>query len=91
MMENVGELKCFSKHLKELLLKMNALVIYEDCPPPRSSQVAMKYLDPAFTSLSSAINEDLKNSSKWKYNSTAFIQLRYRLTHTCTHARTLKT
>ncbi|XP_070707053.1 alpha-N-acetylneuraminate alpha-2,8-sialyltransferase ST8SIA3 [Pempheris klunzingeri] len=40
------------------------------------SQLAMKYLDPAFSSLTSALSEDLQNSSKWSYNRTAFIQLK---------------
>ncbi|XP_051267947.1 sia-alpha-2,3-Gal-beta-1,4-GlcNAc-R:alpha 2,8-sialyltransferase isoform X1 [Dicentrarchus labrax] len=48
--------------------------------PPRkpdlSSQLAMKYLDPAFTPLTNSLSEDLQNSSKWNYNSTAFIQLK---------------
>ncbi|XP_040915041.1 sia-alpha-2,3-Gal-beta-1,4-GlcNAc-R:alpha 2,8-sialyltransferase isoform X1 [Toxotes jaculatrix] len=41
-----------------------------------NSQLAMKYLDPAFTPLTNALSEDLQNSSKWRYNSTAFIQQR---------------
>uniref|UniRef100_A0A3P8Q7P3 ST8 alpha-N-acetyl-neuraminide alpha-2,8-sialyltransferase 3 n=1 Tax=Astatotilapia calliptera TaxID=8154 RepID=A0A3P8Q7P3_ASTCA len=40
------------------------------------SQLAMKYLDPAFTSLTNALSEDLQNSSKWRHNSTAFNQQR---------------
>ncbi|KAG7221194.1 hypothetical protein INR49_017481 [Caranx melampygus] len=48
--------------------------------PPRkpdlSSQLAMKYLDPAFIPLTNALSEDLQNSSKWRYNSTAFMQQR---------------
>ncbi|XP_035523398.1 sia-alpha-2,3-Gal-beta-1,4-GlcNAc-R:alpha 2,8-sialyltransferase [Morone saxatilis] len=40
------------------------------------SQLAMKYLDPAFTPLTNSLSEDLQNSSKWSYNSTAFIQLK---------------
>ncbi|XP_051267948.1 sia-alpha-2,3-Gal-beta-1,4-GlcNAc-R:alpha 2,8-sialyltransferase isoform X2 [Dicentrarchus labrax] len=40
------------------------------------SQLAMKYLDPAFTPLTNSLSEDLQNSSKWNYNSTAFIQLK---------------
>ncbi|XP_033503364.1 alpha-N-acetylneuraminate alpha-2,8-sialyltransferase ST8SIA3 isoform X1 [Epinephelus lanceolatus] len=48
--------------------------------PPRkpdlSSQLALKYLDPAFTPLTNSLSEDLQNSSKWTYNHTAFIQLK---------------
>ncbi|XP_061589532.1 sia-alpha-2,3-Gal-beta-1,4-GlcNAc-R:alpha 2,8-sialyltransferase isoform X1 [Cololabis saira] len=48
--------------------------------PPRkpdlSSPLAMKYLDPAFTPLASALSDDMQNSSKWRYNSSAFTQLR---------------
>nr|XP_061800692.1 sia-alpha-2,3-Gal-beta-1,4-GlcNAc-R:alpha 2,8-sialyltransferase-like isoform X1 [Nerophis lumbriciformis] len=40
------------------------------------SQLALKYLDPFFTTRTNAPIEDLKNSSKWRYNSTAFIQQR---------------
>ncbi|XP_029566379.1 alpha-N-acetylneuraminate alpha-2,8-sialyltransferase ST8SIA3 isoform X3 [Salmo trutta] len=37
------------------------------------SQLAMKYLDPAFTPLTKALNEGLQeNASKWRYNRTAF-------------------
>lgn len=41
-----------------------------------SSQLALKYLDPVFTPLTSSLSEDLQNASKWNHNSTAFIQLR---------------
>ncbi|KAF1377223.1 hypothetical protein PFLUV_G00198430 [Perca fluviatilis] len=48
--------------------------------PPRkpdlSSQLALKYLDPAFTPLTNALSEDMQNSSKWTYNSSAFLQLK---------------
>ncbi|XP_061589533.1 sia-alpha-2,3-Gal-beta-1,4-GlcNAc-R:alpha 2,8-sialyltransferase isoform X2 [Cololabis saira] len=40
------------------------------------SPLAMKYLDPAFTPLASALSDDMQNSSKWRYNSSAFTQLR---------------
>lgn len=53
------------------------------CSPLRSSQLAMKYLDPAFTSLTNALSEDLQNSSKWRHNSTAFNQQR-----SVTHSQT---
>lgn len=36
----------------------------------------MKYLDPVFTPLSSALSEDLQNASKWSHNSSAFTQLK---------------
>ncbi|XP_037608503.1 sia-alpha-2,3-Gal-beta-1,4-GlcNAc-R:alpha 2,8-sialyltransferase isoform X1 [Sebastes umbrosus] len=48
--------------------------------PPRkpdlSSQLALKYLDPAFTPLTNSLSEDIQNSSKWTYNSSAFIRLK---------------
>ncbi|XP_038845558.1 sia-alpha-2,3-Gal-beta-1,4-GlcNAc-R:alpha 2,8-sialyltransferase-like [Salvelinus namaycush] len=41
------------------------------------SQLAMKYLDPAFTPLTRALNEILReNTSKWRYNRTAFTEHR---------------
>ncbi|KAK6316485.1 sia-alpha-2,3-Gal-beta-1,4-GlcNAc-R:alpha 2,8-sialyltransferase [Coregonus clupeaformis] len=41
------------------------------------SQLAMKYLDPAFTPLTKALNEGLQeNASKWRYNRTAFTEQR---------------
>ncbi|XP_031133420.1 sia-alpha-2,3-Gal-beta-1,4-GlcNAc-R:alpha 2,8-sialyltransferase [Sander lucioperca] len=40
------------------------------------SQLALKYLDPAFTPLTNALSEDMQNSSKWTYNSSAFLQLK---------------
>ncbi|XP_020511737.1 sia-alpha-2,3-Gal-beta-1,4-GlcNAc-R:alpha 2,8-sialyltransferase isoform X2 [Labrus bergylta] len=40
------------------------------------SQLAMKYLDPGFSPLTNSLSEDLQNSSKWSYNSTAFIKLK---------------
>uniref|UniRef100_UPI0037E7701F alpha-N-acetylneuraminate alpha-2,8-sialyltransferase ST8SIA3 n=1 Tax=Semicossyphus pulcher TaxID=241346 RepID=UPI0037E7701F len=40
------------------------------------SQLAMKYLDPAFSPLTNSLSEDLQNSSKWTYNSTAFLKFR---------------
>uniref|UniRef100_A0A4W5KBI4 ST8 alpha-N-acetyl-neuraminide alpha-2,8-sialyltransferase 3 n=1 Tax=Hucho hucho TaxID=62062 RepID=A0A4W5KBI4_9TELE len=41
------------------------------------SQLAMKYLDPAFTPLTKALNEGLhENASKWRYNRTAFTEQR---------------
>uniref|UniRef100_G3Q2M2 ST8 alpha-N-acetyl-neuraminide alpha-2,8-sialyltransferase 3 n=2 Tax=Gasterosteus aculeatus TaxID=69293 RepID=G3Q2M2_GASAC len=40
------------------------------------SQLALKYLDPAFSPLTNALGEDLQNSSKWTYNSSAFLQLK---------------
>ncbi|XP_059213807.1 sia-alpha-2,3-Gal-beta-1,4-GlcNAc-R:alpha 2,8-sialyltransferase isoform X2 [Centropristis striata] len=40
------------------------------------SQLALKYLDPAFTPLTNALSEDLQNSSRWTYNSSAFLQLK---------------
>ncbi|KAM9794022.1 alpha-N-acetylneuraminate alpha-2,8-sialyltransferase ST8SIA3 isoform 2-T2 [Syngnathus typhle] len=52
---------------------------YRERPPRKpdlGSQLALKYLDPVFTPLANALSEDLKNSSKWRYNSTAFIQQR---------------
>ncbi|KAL6097327.1 st8sia3 [Pungitius sinensis] len=48
--------------------------------PPRKpdlrSQLALKYLDPAFSPLTNALGEDLQNSSRWTYNSSAFRQLK---------------
>uniref|UniRef100_A0A672GRN3 ST8 alpha-N-acetyl-neuraminide alpha-2,8-sialyltransferase 3 n=1 Tax=Salarias fasciatus TaxID=181472 RepID=A0A672GRN3_SALFA len=32
--------------------------------------LALKYLDPAFSSLTNSLSEDLQNSSKWRYNTT---------------------
>ncbi|KAM6975351.1 alpha-N-acetylneuraminate alpha-2,8-sialyltransferase ST8SIA3 isoform 2-T2 [Tautogolabrus adspersus] len=40
------------------------------------SQLALKYLDPGFSPLTNSLSEDLQNSSKWSYNSTAFIKLK---------------
>nr|XP_029507539.1 sia-alpha-2,3-Gal-beta-1,4-GlcNAc-R:alpha 2,8-sialyltransferase-like [Oncorhynchus nerka] len=41
------------------------------------SQLAMKYLDPAFTPLTKALNEIIQeNASKWRYNRTAFTEHR---------------
>ncbi|KAL0963244.1 hypothetical protein UPYG_G00351610 [Umbra pygmaea] len=41
------------------------------------SQLALKYLDPAFTPLTNALNEGLQeNASKWRYNRTAFAEQR---------------
>ena len=41
------------------------------------SQLAMKYLDPAFTPLTKALNEIIQeNTSKWRYNRTAFTEHR---------------
>lgn len=45
--------------------------------PLYRSQLAMKFLDPAFTSLNNALNEDLQGkSSKWKFNRTAYLDQR---------------
>lgn len=42
------------------------------------SQLAMKFLDPAFTSLNTALNEDLQGkSSKWRFNRTAYLDQRW--------------
>ncbi|CAL8280045.1 unnamed protein product [Merluccius merluccius] len=41
------------------------------------SQLALKYLDPAFTPLTSTLTEKVpSNATKWTYNSTAFTQQR---------------
>uniref|UniRef100_A0A3B4BDJ5 Uncharacterized protein n=1 Tax=Periophthalmus magnuspinnatus TaxID=409849 RepID=A0A3B4BDJ5_9GOBI len=40
------------------------------------SQLALKYLDPAFVPVGSALTEDLLNSSKWRFNHSAFVQQR---------------
>ncbi|KAJ3604815.1 hypothetical protein NHX12_026867 [Muraenolepis orangiensis] len=41
------------------------------------SQLALKYLDPAFTPLTSTLTEKVQsNATKWTYNSTAFTQQR---------------
>ncbi|XP_014001595.1 sia-alpha-2,3-Gal-beta-1,4-GlcNAc-R:alpha 2,8-sialyltransferase isoform X3 [Salmo salar] len=46
------------------------------------SQLAMKYLDPAFTPLTKALNEGLQeNASKWRYNRTAFTEQRKEISH----------
>ncbi|XP_029566380.1 alpha-N-acetylneuraminate alpha-2,8-sialyltransferase ST8SIA3 isoform X4 [Salmo trutta] len=46
------------------------------------SQLAMKYLDPAFTPLTKALNEGLQeNASKWRYNRTAFTVQRKEISH----------
>ncbi|KAK7895750.1 hypothetical protein WMY93_021075 [Mugilogobius chulae] len=44
--------------------------------PGLSSQLALKYLDPAFVPVGSALTEDLLNSSKWRFNHSAFVQQR---------------
>ncbi|KAI9519255.1 Sia-alpha-2,3-Gal-beta-1,4-GlcNAc-R:alpha 2,8-sialyltransferase [Dissostichus eleginoides] len=48
--------------------------------PPRkpvlSSQLALKNMDPGFSPLTNALSEDLQNSSRWTYNSSAFLQLK---------------
>ncbi|XP_077593725.1 alpha-N-acetylneuraminate alpha-2,8-sialyltransferase ST8SIA3 isoform X1 [Stigmatopora nigra] len=49
---------------------------YRPRKPDLSSQMALKYLDPFFRTQTNAPIEDLKNSSKWRHNSTAFIQQR---------------
>uniref|UniRef100_A0A9J7Z379 ST8 alpha-N-acetyl-neuraminide alpha-2,8-sialyltransferase 3 n=1 Tax=Cyprinus carpio carpio TaxID=630221 RepID=A0A9J7Z379_CYPCA len=38
------------------------------------SQLAMKFLDPAFTSLNNALNENLQESSSWRFNQSAYLQ-----------------
>ncbi|XP_050948870.1 sia-alpha-2,3-Gal-beta-1,4-GlcNAc-R:alpha 2,8-sialyltransferase [Labeo rohita] len=38
------------------------------------SQLAMKFLDPAFTSLNNALNENLQESSSWRFNKSAYLQ-----------------
>ncbi|XP_051960394.1 sia-alpha-2,3-Gal-beta-1,4-GlcNAc-R:alpha 2,8-sialyltransferase-like isoform X2 [Xyrauchen texanus] len=38
------------------------------------SQLAMKFLDPAFSSLNAALNENLQESNKWKFNKTAYLE-----------------
>ncbi|XP_051534165.1 sia-alpha-2,3-Gal-beta-1,4-GlcNAc-R:alpha 2,8-sialyltransferase-like [Myxocyprinus asiaticus] len=40
------------------------------------SQLAMKFLDPAFTSLNAALNENLQESYNWKFNKTAYLEQR---------------
>lgn len=39
------------------------------------SQLAMKFLDPAFTSLNTALNENLQESSNWRFNRSAYAEL----------------
>jgi hypothetical protein len=44
---------------------------------PISSQLALKYLDPAFTPLTNTLTEKApSNATRWTYNSTAFTQQR---------------
>ncbi|GAA6073228.1 sia-alpha-2,3-Gal-beta-1,4-GlcNAc-R:alpha 2,8-sialyltransferase [Tachysurus ichikawai] len=39
------------------------------------SQLAMKFLDPAFSPLNNALNENLQdNSSKWRFNKTGYLE-----------------
>ncbi|KTG36775.1 hypothetical protein cypCar_00026301, partial [Cyprinus carpio] len=37
------------------------------------SQLAMKFLDPAFTSLNNALNENLQESSSWRFNKSTYL------------------
>lgn len=41
------------------------------------SQLAMKFLDPAFTSLNNALNENLQESNNWRFNKTAYVDQRW--------------
>lgn len=57
------ELCCFLMFVSSVLLLIR-------------SQLAMKFLDPAFTSLNNALNENLQESDNWRFNKTAYVEQR---------------